>query len=66
MMRKTRNVAASVRARLYNLARIQGINFQRVLIRYALERFLYRLSVSPHKELFVLKGAMLYAAWVAD
>ena len=66
MVRKTRNVAASVRARLYNLARIQGTNFQRVLTRYALERFLYRLSVSFHKELFVLKGAMLYAAWVAD
>ena len=33
---------------------------------YALERFLYRLSVSPHKKLFVLKGAMLYAAWLED
>ena len=66
MAREPRNVAASVRARLQNLAREQQANFQRVLTRYALERFLFRLSVSPHKELFVLKGAMLYAAWLAD
>ena len=37
-----------------------------MLTRYALERFLFRLSVSPQKELFVLKGAMLYAAWLED
>ena len=66
MAREPTNVAASVRARLQNLAREQQANFQRVLTRYALERLLFRLSVSPHKELFVLKGAMLYAAWLAD
>ena len=66
MAREPRNVAASVRARLQNLAREQQANFQRVLTRYALERLLFRLSVSPHKELFLLKGAMLYAAWLAD
>lgn len=66
MAREPRNVAASVRARLQNLARAQQANFQRVLTRYALERFLFRLSVSRHKEIFVLKGAMLYAAWLAD
>ena len=66
MARELRNVAASVRARLQNLAREQQANFQRVLTRYALERFLFRLSVSPHKELFILKGAMLYAAWLED
>ena len=66
MAREPRNVAASVRARLQNLAREQQVNFQRVLTRYALERFLFRLSVSPHRQLFVLKGAMLYAAWLDD
>ena len=66
MAREPGNVAASVRARLLNLARAQQANFQRVLTRYALERFLFRLSASPHKELFVLKGAMLYAAWLED
>ncbi len=46
MVREPRNVAASVRARLQNLAREQQANFQRVLTRYALERLLFRLSVS--------------------
>ena len=66
MAREPRNVAASVRARLQDFAREQRDNFQRVLTRYALERFLFRLSVSPHREIFILKGAMLYAAWLAD
>ena len=66
MAREPKDVAASVRARLLNLARKQQAGFQSVLTRYALERFLFRLSVSPHKKLFVLKGAMLYAAWLED
>ena len=34
-----------------------------LLTRYALERLLHRLSLSPHRERFVLKGAMLLATW---
>ena len=34
-------------------------------MRYALERLLYRLSKSAHRQRFVLKGAMLFATWVA-
>jgi hypothetical protein len=37
-----------------------------MLTRYALERLLFRLSISPHKDHFILKGAMLYAAWLED
>ena len=33
------------------------------LTRYAVERFLYRLSRSRHAEKFVLKGAVLFAVW---
>ena len=66
MAHEPRNVAASVRARLLNLAREQQVSFQRVLTRFALERFLFRLGVSPHKKHFVLKGAMLYAVWLED
>ena len=66
MARKATNIAASVRTRLQNAAREKQANFQRMLTRYALERLLYRLSVSPHKDRFVLKGAMLYAAWLED
>ncbi len=62
MARKAKNIAASVRARLQNVARENQASFQRMLTRYALERLLFRLSVSPHKDRFILKGAMLYAA----
>ena len=66
MGREAQNVAASVRARLQNVARTNRASFERVLTRYALERLLFRLGESPHKERFVLKGAMLYAAWLDD
>ena len=46
-----------------NLARAQNEDFQLVLTRYALERLLYRLSQSEHRDVFVLKGAMLFRLW---
>jgi predicted nucleotidyltransferase component of viral defense system len=58
-----RNVAASVRARLLNRSRETGEDYQFLLQRYAAERFLYRLGQSPHRDRFVLKGAMLFALW---
>ena len=60
------NIGASVRAKLLNKARAERADFQILLTRYALERLLYRLSVSDHRDEFVLKGAMLFVAWVAD
>lgn len=57
------NLAASVRARLLNLARAQGAEFNQVLVRFALERMLYRLGHSSHGERFVLKGALLFTLW---
>ncbi len=54
---------ASVRARLLDLARMEGSDFQQVLVRYALERLLYRLGESAHRDRFVLKGALLFALW---
>jgi len=59
-----RNLAPSVHHRLLNRAQEQGEDFNLVLIRYALERFLYRLGRSRHKDRFILKGAMLFAAWM--
>ncbi|HSW00523.1 MAG TPA: nucleotidyl transferase AbiEii/AbiGii toxin family protein [Sedimentisphaerales bacterium] len=58
-----RNLAQSVHHRLLNRAREQGEDFNLVLIRYAMERFLYRLGRSRHKDRFILKGAMLFATW---
>jgi predicted nucleotidyltransferase component of viral defense system len=60
---RPRNVGASVRQRLLNLAHARCQPMELLLTRYALERLLYRLSVSPHRERFVLKGAMLLATW---
>jgi Nucleotidyl transferase AbiEii toxin, Type IV TA system len=66
MPREPRNIGASVRARLLDRARTERADFQILLTRYALERLLYRLSVSPHRDRFILKGAMLFVTWVAD
>jgi hypothetical protein len=60
---KERNVAASVRARLLNRARDTKQDFSLVLTRYAIERLLYRISVSNHADKFLLKGALLFDLW---
>lgn len=57
------NVAASVRARLLNVAKAQEADFNQVLVRFALERLLYRLSRSEHADRFLLKGALLFTLW---
>jgi hypothetical protein len=66
MTRRPRDIAASVRQRLLDLARSRSEDFQSLLTRYGLERFLFRLSVSPHADEFVLKGAMLFALWTGE
>lgn len=63
MPESTPNLTQSVHQRLLNKARERKEDPNLVLIHYALERFLYRLGRSPHKERFILKGAMLFAAW---
>lgn len=57
------DLAASVRARLLNIAKTEGSDFNQVLVRFALERILYRLTRSPHADRFVLKGALLFTLW---
>ena len=57
------NVAASVRARFLNVAKAQGSDFQQVLVRFALERILYRLTQSQYADRFLLKGALLFTLW---
>lgn len=58
-----KNVAASVRERLYQLSQKRGEDFQLMLTRYGLERLLYRLGRSSYRDRFVLKGAMLFSLW---
>lgn len=66
MADQPRNIAASVRARLLNLTRAEGQTFDVVLVAFGLERFIYRLSVSAHRDHFVLKGGMLVTLWTKD
>ena len=63
MTKEIKNVAASVRQRLLNLARERNEDFGLVLTKYALERLLYRISQSPYKATFILKGALLFELW---
>ena len=58
-----RDAAASVHARLLNLARSEGRDFNLLLLRFTIERFLYRLSISDEVDRFTLKGAALFRVW---
>lgn len=66
MARQRHDIGASVRARLLTLAREKGQALDLLLTRYATERLLYRLSTTPHRDRFVLKGAMLMTTWFDD
>jgi predicted nucleotidyltransferase component of viral defense system len=66
MRKPVANIGASVRARLLNLAKQRNQPFELLLVRYTLERLLYRLSKSKHRDKFVLKGAMLMRHWLDD
>jgi predicted nucleotidyltransferase component of viral defense system len=59
----TKNIAASVRARLLVIAKAENTDFNQILMRFALERILYRLSQSQHADHFLFKGALLFNLW---
>ena len=61
--RKPANLSASVHQLLLNKARQTHRPFNELLQYYAMERFLYRLSKSPHAAKFILKGALMFTAW---
>ena len=63
MNKPVANLAASVRQRLLNLARQRKEDFGLVLTKYGRERVLYRIAASKHRDLFVLKGALLFELW---
>ena len=58
-----KNVVASVLARLRNVAQEAGISFNDILQSYVIERFLARLSRSPHADTVLLKGALMLRVW---
>src|SRR3546814_3079611 len=59
-----KNIAASVKQRLLNMARAQGRGFDILLVCFALERLLFRLSQSAHRDNYILKGGMLVTQWL--
>jgi Nucleotidyl transferase AbiEii toxin, Type IV TA system len=61
--RGTTNIAASVHQRILNQAKSSGRPFNELLVYYAMERFLYRLSISKHSKTFILKGALTLLVW---
>ena len=61
--KRVKVMAVSVRDQLLNLARERGEDFQLILTQYGLERLLYRLGKSDYRDLFILKGAMLFMLW---
>lgn len=66
MAKPVQDMGASVRARLLKIAKDRNQTFDLLLTRYVLERLLYRLSTTKHRDRFVLKGAMLMTAWFDD
>lgn len=64
MTKKIQNTAASVHQRLLNKARETARPFNELLQHFAIERFVYRLSRSPHADRFILKGALMFSVWI--
>ena len=63
MAKSIKNIAASVHQRLLNKAKESSRPFNELLQHFAIERFIYRLSKSPHADRFILKGALMFSAW---
>jgi predicted nucleotidyltransferase component of viral defense system len=61
-----KNMGASVRSRLLNVSKQRRQPFDLLLNNYVLERLLYRLSQTKHRDRFILKGAMLLTKWFED
>lgn len=59
-------LAQSVQVRLVRHAKETGVDPNLVITRYAMERFLYRLSRSHHADRFVLKGGLLLLIWFGE
>lgn len=64
--RQVKNLPASIRQRLQQAAKQSGRPFQEVVQFYAMERFLYRLSLSAYADKFVLKGGLMLRIWGAS
>ena len=60
---KKKSVAHVIFYELRSIAKTNYEDFSLLLARYGMERLLYRLSISPYNERFILKGASLFLVW---
>jgi hypothetical protein len=63
-MTPKKNIAHSIFQRILNQAKERNEDFNLLLTRYGMERFLYRLSISTYSDHFTLKGASLFFVWM--
>ena len=63
MAKNIKNTSVSVHDRLRNMAKESSRPFNELLQHFAIERFIYRLSKSPHADRFILKGALMLSVW---
>lgn len=63
MKKNTIDLSASVKARLLNKAKEMNGSFLEVMQNYGMERFIYRVSCSKHRDKFILKGALMFNVW---
>lgn len=63
MTQELKIIVASVLARLRDVAQEAGLSFNDILQSYVIERFLSRLSRSPHADTVLLKGALMLRVW---
>lgn len=61
-----KNLPESIRQKLRNLAAERKLPVDEIFRYYAIERFLYRLSVSPHVDKFFLKGGLMLRVWDSE
>jgi hypothetical protein len=61
--KEIKNIQASIRARLQNIAKETGRPFSEILQYFGMERFLYRFGCSEYTDKFVLKGALMFTVW---
>ena len=61
--KNTQDVSTSVHQCLLNKARELGRPFNELFQYFSMERFMYRLTKTPHVQKFVLKGSLMFTAW---
>ncbi len=59
-MNEIKDISASVKAKLKNIFKNSNLDYEDLLKHFVMERFLYRLGESKHREHFILKGALMF------